>query len=595
MEKVKPDIMDLLRKLATLFNRKEKITFGFLFFFLLIGALLETVGIGLIIPFLGVVTTPEIIFENRILHYFYTALHFQSTNAFLVFVALSMLGIFVLKSIYLFVFYLYQYKFLYAQQAKLGARLLNVYLTKPYTYHLQKNSAEMLRNLNTEVFKVFSYIIGPALLLLSELLVVLSVFMLMLVAAPVTTLLSAVIMAGVVGIFFKFFRKKLTNTGKKEQQNYGEMIKWVNQGLGASKEIKVSGRERFFIEAFSAHAKVYAHSLRFFQLINQTPRLFIETMVVSTILMIILFIILRGQGIESLISTIALYAMSAFRLMPSMNRIVTALSSVRYNKPALDVVYQDLIADEEALPAAEEAEGNDFPTGKPRFRHSIRVEHVYYRYPGADRHVLEDITLDVPIGKSVAFVGESGAGKTTLVDIILGLLEPDKGRVSVDGVSIYEQLPVWKKSIGYIAQNIYLSDDTIRRNVAFGIPEEMIDDKAVWKALEAAQLKEFVEQSPEKLDMFVGERGVRLSGGQRQRIGIARALYHDPEVLFLDEATSALDNATESEVMKAIELLRGQKTLIIIAHRLSTIENCDIVFELKDGALVRTSIARVDA
>ena len=405
---------------------------------------------------------------------------------------------------------------------------------------------------------------------------------------PMATILSALLLGTSVTIFFKLFRKKISTLGEIRQQASGQMIKWINQGLGANKEVKVSGKEQFFIKSFAEQSQLYANTRRFNQLLNEVPRMFIETIVVTTILIIMLFIILRGGDITTLLSTMGLFAMAAFRLMPSINRMVGAVTSIKYNYPALDVIYEDLLVNEEnELLVNKNINLNKQQNViKRTFHQGIKLENVFYRYPNQLEYNIYDVSLEIPVGKSVAFVGPSGAGKTTIVDIILGLLNPEKGRVLVDGKELKEQLTLWQKKIGYIPQSIYLSDDSIRHNVAFGMDDKEIDDDAVWRALRDAEMKEFIEKMPEGLDTFVGERGVRLSGGQQQRIGIARALYHNPEILFLDEATSALDTDTEKEIMKAIDGLKGEKTLIIIAHRLSTIENCDMVFQMQNGKIV---------
>jgi ABC-type multidrug transport system fused ATPase/permease subunit len=319
-------------------------------------------------------------------------------------------------------------------------------------------------------------------------------------------------------------------------------------------------------------------------LLNTIPRYLIETILVATVLTMMVIIMFQGRNTGELVSTMALYAMAAFRLMPSISRIMGLITSIRYSKPGLDVVYEDLFLidnDDSDTPIVESTKNG------PRYFHdSIELKDVSFRYPNQKEYSIRDISLEIPIGTAVAFIGESGAGKTTVVDIILGLFEPEKGKVLVDGRNLKQERIAWQKKIGYIPQSIFLSDDTIRNNVAFGIDNDMVDDREVWRALEQAQLKDFVEGLPHKLDTSVGERGVRLSGGQRQRIGIARALYHNPEILIMDEATSALDNDTEKEIMKAVDGLKGEKTLIIIAHRLSTIENCDIVFKINKGKLV---------
>ncbi len=581
--------MNNIQKLRKLFGRKEQKKFSILFILMIFAALFETLGIGLIAPFVGIVTNPEMIFEQTILLAAYEFLGFQSTNAFLITATMALLGFFILKNLYLVWFYNTQYRVIYNEQVKMSKKLLTAYLKKPYTFHLQRNSADLVRNTNTEIQKVFKGIIVPTFLFVTELLVILSILALLLIMAPIATILSGLILGTSVGVFLRLFRKKIAEAGKAQQSAQGGMIKWVNQGLGAAKEVKVLGREKFFIEAYSNESKKFSHSTRFHELIKQVPRLFIETIVVATILMVILVIMIQTQDLNQLLSTTALFAMAAFRLMPSINRMVTSLTQIRHNKPALDVIYHDIVT--ESLERSTMIDGfkdqNVVESNREKeFTSSIDVENVSFCYPTAHEDAVKDVSLSIPIGQSVAFIGESGSGKTTIVDIILGVLKPSKGLVKVDGKETNEIKKLWQQKIGYIPQSIYLSDDTIRRNIAFGLEDKDIDDQAVWNALEKAQLKDHVSNLPDKLDTFVGERGVRLSGGQRQRIGIARALYHNPEILFLDEATSALDNETEKEIMKAIDGLKGDKTLIIIAHRLSTIENCDIVFTMSNGELI---------
>nr|WP_283248178.1 ABC transporter ATP-binding protein [Bacillus sp. FJAT-50079] len=554
---------------------------------MIVAALLETIGIGLIVPFIGIVTNPKIIQEQAILANLYEKFNFQSTTAFMVFSVLMLLSIFVLKNLYLLLFHYAQYRVILNQQVKLSRNLLKEYLTKPYTFHLQRNTADLLRNVNGEVSKVFQGIILSTFQLLTEALVIICILLLLLVTAPQATLTATLLLSGSVILFFKLFRKKISKLGEEQQKVSGTMIKWVNQGLGAAKEVKVSGKERFFVDAYTKQSQIKANNSRYIKMLDQVPRLFVETLLVSVVLITMLLIIFQGTNTTQLVSTMALFAMAAFRLMPSINRVVAMITMIRYSQPALSVIYEDLYLDKEkSLNQNENQKSEVINNGNRIFTNSIKLKEVSFRYPGQKEYSVKDVSLTIPIGQSVAFIGESGAGKTTIVDIILGLFQPERGQILVDDKNLYEQKSLWQQKIGYIPQSIFLSDDTIRGNVAFGIDLEIIDDDEVWRALEQAQLKEFVKTLPDKLDTTVGERGVRLSGGQRQRIGIARALYHNPEILFMDEATSALDNETEKEIMKAIDGLKGDKTLIIIAHRLSTIENCDIVYKISDGRLV---------
>jgi ATP-binding cassette, subfamily B, bacterial PglK len=574
-------------KVLSLFNKKEKRKLIILFFMMILAALFETIGIGLIVPFVGVVTNPSMIVEQPVLSNLYNFFNFNSTSSFIIFAVIILLTIYVIKNLYLLLFQYTQFRIILNQQVKLSKELFKEYLTKPYTFHLQRNTADLLRNVNGEVSRVFQGIVISSFQLITEILVTTCILILLFIAAPLATFTASILLGGSVIVFFKLFRKKITHLGKEQQTVSGLMIKWVNQGLGASKEVKVSGNERFFIDSYGHQSQIKANNSRYMKMLEQVPRLFIETLLVSVVLITMLIIVFQDRSTSELISTMALFAMAAFRLMPSITRVVSLITTIKYSQPALSVVYNDLFLNKELKQISENSPSSPTNNNKSKtFYDSIKLDKVSFRYPNQKKYSVNSASLTIPIGQSVAFIGESGAGKTTIVDIILGLFTPEKGQVLVDGINLEEQKSIWQKKIGYIPQSIFLSDDTIRGNIAFGVDNKEIDEAEVWRALEQAQLKEFVEALPDQLDTTVGERGVRLSGGQRQRIGIARALYHNPEILFMDEATSALDNETEKEIMKAIDGLKGDKTLIIIAHRLSTIENCDIVFKMNNGKVV---------
>lgn len=575
-----------LKNILQLFNKREKKKLLILFILMVFAALFETIGIGLIVPFVGIATNPSMIQEQAILSYIYELFMFRSTTGFVIFSVVFLLSIFILKNLYLLVFNYVQYRVILNQQVKLSRELFKEYLTKPYTFHLQRNTSNLLRNVNEEVPKVFQGIILSGFQLLTEGLVITFILILLLLTSPVATITASVLLGVSVLLFFKVFRKKVSHLGKEQQKVSGAIIKWVNQGLGASKEVKVSGKENFFINAYTKQSLIKAINSRYMKMLELVPRLFIETLLVSIVLITMLIIIFQGTDTTQLVSTMALFAMAAFRLMPSINRVVALITTIRYSQPALDVIYEDLFINKEQTSNTNHLKGVYSIKGKKTFNKAIQLDKVSFRYPNQTEYSVKEVSLSIPIGQSVAFIGQSGAGKTTVVDIILGLLKPEQGDVLVDGENLYDQLSLWQQKIGYIPQSIFLSDDTIRGNVAFGIDGKKIDDNEVWRALEQAQLKDFVEALPNKLEATVGERGVRLSGGQRQRIGIARSLYHNPEILFMDEATSALDNDTEKDIMKAIDDLKGEKTLIIIAHRLSTIENCDIVYKMNKSRLV---------
>jgi ATP-binding cassette, subfamily B, bacterial PglK len=589
-------VKESIKKLSLLFNKKDKKKLVVLFLMMIFSGVVETVGIGLIVPFVGIVTNPSIIQKQNIISKVYRILHFQSIKEFILFSAVLLIVVFILKNTYLLFYQYVQYKFFINQKVRLSSKMLREYLTKPYSFHLQRNSAELLRNINGEVPKVFDGILISSFQLLTEILVVILILSLLLMQAPLATLTSSFLLGGSVLLFFNMFKKKISQLGIESQKLGRELIKWVNQGLGASKEIKVSGREGYFVNSYNKQNQIMASNSIYKNTLDQIPRYFIETLLVTVVLITMIIVYFKGTDPSKLVSTMTLFAMAAFRLMPSITRIVAMISTIRFSQPGLTVVYDDLlkesgrrkrrrITEEDSTHELKFVKVNE---SKRTFFHSISMENVYFRYPNQESYSIKNVSLQIPIGRSVAFVGASGAGKTTIVDIILGLLEPEKGQVFVDGKDLKDILTLWQEKIGYIPQSIYLSDESIRKNVAFGIPEKDINDLAVKSAIKDAQLLEFVESLPNGLDTLVGERGVRLSGGQRQRIGIARALYHNPEIIFLDEATSALDNETEKEIMKAIDGLKGEKTLIIIAHRLSTVENCDIVFKVDKGHLIST-------
>ncbi|MFS0861492.1 ABC transporter ATP-binding protein [Fredinandcohnia sp. 179-A 10B2 NHS] len=579
--------------MLTLINKNEKKKLVILLFMMIIAALFETLGIGLIVPFVGIVTNPSIIQEQASLSYIYNLFNFNSTTSFIISAVVTLLIVFIVKNLYLLLFQYAQSRVILNQQVKMSGRLFKEYLTKPYSFHLQRNSATLLRNVNREVSKVFNGIVMSGFHLLTEILIISFILVLLIVTSPIATIIVTFLLGGCVLLFFKFFRKKISELGQEQREIGAVLIKWVNQGLGASKEVKVTGKEDFFVNAYSKQNQIMAKNSIFMRILELVPRLFIETVLVLIVLLMMMMIVFQEIDTTELVSTMALFAMAAFRLMPSINRVVGLITNIRYNEPALSIIYEDLFMNRDQIVSQEMKDNyiTKLPSvfGKRSFTKEIKLVNVSFRYPNQKNLSVNDVSLSIPIGKSVAFIGESGAGKTTIVDIILGLFEPEKGSVMVDGKNLFEQRALWQQKIGYIPQSIYLSDDTIRGNVAFGVESTQIKDEDVWRALEQAQLKEYVESLPDKLETNVGERGVRLSGGQRQRIGIARALYNNPEILFMDEATSALDNDTEKDIMRAFDGLKGEKTLIIIAHRISTIENCDIVYKISNGKLVSTT------
>jgi ATP-binding cassette, subfamily B, bacterial PglK len=586
--------LKIITQLRSIFGKREKKLSIILLFLMVVSAFLETIGIGLIVPFIGVVTEPDSIYQNEVLARIYDVLGLHSTQSFIFLAAIGLLVVFLVKNIYLFLFHRVQYKMIFDEQVRLTEKLFKSYLSMPYTFHLQRNTAQLTRNINIEVQNVF-FLITSLFLFVTELLVIVSICLLLLILSPIATILSGTLLGFSIWVFFAFFKTKISTAGIERQQAQGEMLKWVNQGLGAGKELKVLKVEDFFLSNFNRESKKFASAARFHLLINQVPRLYIETIVIATILTLVLVTMLRYDGLATLLSTIALFTMAAFRLMPSMNRLMYALSIIRQYQSSLDVVFEDLAMnkmDPHTDDRKREPFLSDEDLSEKAFVDSIQLNGIVYRYPGSNVDALQNVSLEIPIGRSIAFKGASGSGKTTLIDLILGILTPAEGSIVIDNQDIRSIKDLWQGRIGYVPQQVFLTDDSVRANIAFGINESEIDDERVWSVLEQVELKELVENLPDGLHTILGEQGTRLSGGQRQRVGIARALFRNPEILVLDESTSALDYETETEIMKAVDGLRGEKTLLIIAHRLSTIEKCDIVFTLSNGRVIDSTYQR---
>lgn len=549
-----------------------------LFAMMVVGACFEALGIGLVLPFVALLSTPEQLTQYDSLVWAQQFLGVTEPRVLLMYCGGALLGVYVIKNVYLYAMYWAQYSFVYGSQVRLMRRLLATYLGSPYVFHVQRNSSELVRNLTTEVANVFNRVLVPLFTLIVELLVVLVIAGLLFFVDPFVTLASVAVLGAVGGSFYWLVRKKVLVLGRTQQRHAGSMIKWINQGVGGIKESKVLGREAYFADSFDENSAAYASASRNVAVVQVGPRFIIEVIGIGAMLTALLVIMSRGSVLQEALPILGMFGMAAVRLMPSSTRIISALTQIRNSTPAIEVIFGDL----------QELEGGvEVPPDAPLpFENAIEMHDVVFQYPGTDEPTLHGLSLRIGRGESVAFVGSSGSGKTTTVDVILGLLKPSSGSITVDGVNIADALGSWQQKIGYIAQPTYLMDESLRRNVAFGVPDDEIVDEQVWAALRAAQLADHAEALPDGLDTIVGEHGMRFSGGQRQRIGIARALYHEPEVLVLDEATSALDNETEKEISATISSLAGGRTIITIAHRLSTIRDCDRLYFLEDGKLV---------
>lgn len=564
-------------------GRRQKLQLAGITVMMLIGACLETLGVSMVVPLVLVVTEPGVMEQNPLIKTIcaFCGIHTEKTLVLAITACLA--AIFLIKGFFLLAEYQIQFKFVHDSKIEMQRRLLQTYLNRPYEYFLGTNFSEILQNLTENVnaaFTIFSHILG----LLTEIIVSLFLAAAICLIDPMMTALVSVVLLFLIFFLMKVIRHILEQEGRKRQKYGAEMSKWLLQAVHGIKEIKILRKENYFLENYIRTGKKQLEAERKNVILNRVPRILIESFSVSAMLMGIAVMVLTGNDVGRLLPALSAFAMAAVRLMPSAHRIVTYMNELAYYEPALD----RLAGNFQVLISREEGQPDELP--KPRhltMQKEIVFTNISYHYPNMETNVLTNAEMRIPVGKSVGITGVSGAGKTTAADILLGLLNPQAGRILADGIDISSYYREWLSCVGYIPQMIFMLDDTIRSNIAFGVPAEEVDDNKVWEALEEAQLADFVRSLPEKLDTEIGERGIRLSGGQRQRTGVARALYTNPALLIFDEATSALDHGTEAALMEAIGHLRGKKTMIIIAHRLQTIEMCDMVYRVEDGGIWR--------
>ena len=565
------------RKIWSLLTSAEQRTAVVLLGLMFIGMVLEALGIGLVIPAIALLTQSDFARNYPAFQSVLQSLGNPSQQSLVIGGMLILVGAYLIKVLFLAYLAWRQMRFAFGVQAQLSQRLFTVYLCQPYTFHLQRNSAQLIRNVTSEVGMFSGNVVQSGMVLIAESLVLVGLCCLLLIVEPLGALTVVSVLGTAAWGFYRLTHKRIARWGESRQYHEGLRIQHLQQGLGGAKDVKLLGRETDFLDQYRVHNAQSARAGQLQATLQQLPRLWLELLAVSGLAILVISMLVQNRALEAVLPTLGLFAAAAFRLIPSVNRVLAAVQSLRYVLPVIDILHSEL-----KLDSPEVADTHSLVTP---FRAAVELSQVTYAYPGTAEPALKDISLTIQRGESVGFVGASGAGKSTLVDILLGLFTPDTGEVRVDGKDIQANLRNWQDQIGYVPQTIYLTDDTLRRNVAFGLPNEQIDDAAVQRAIQAAQLKDFVASLPDGLETLVGERGIRLSGGQRQRIGIARALYHDPAVLVLDEATSSLDTATERGVMQAVTALQGSKTILIVAHRLSTVEHCDRLYRLEQGKM----------
>ena len=582
----------LLGKVRAIFDRKQKWQLVGLGIMIFIGGLLETLGVSAMIPVVQALLAPDELmgYIDRIpvVKNLCDALSIKTVKQVTMALLYGMMAIYVIKNLYILLLTYMQNTFITKNRNRMISRVMAEFLNRPYEKYLGADIPTVFRITDSDIPQTFSLILAM-LQLASEAVVSCLIFVVLLLNDPGMTLFIIAVFGLLTLFIVKVFKPRLNRIGARNQAIQSRIAKWRIQATYGLKDVKVLNREEFYVRNYYETGKVGAEVARNYAVLNNMPRLLIETVFIVSVLGFLVVYINGGGDITAMVTTISAFAIAAVRVLPSVNRINTYITEIAYTQPSLDLVYDNL---EEGMKTdAMLAERKAYSqVEKLKLDHQIELSHISFHYPDSDKNIFEDAHMIVPKGKSVGIIGTSGAGKSTIVDILLGLLHAQTGTITCDGVDIFKNYESWLAQIGYIPQSIYLIDESIRDNIAFGIDADKIDEKRIWEVLEEAQLKEFVEELPEGLDTTIGDRGVRLSGGQRQRIGIARALYNDPEILVFDEATSALDNDTEAAVMEAVNSFHGRKTMIIIAHRLNTIEKCDMIYKVENMKLVETTL-----
>ena len=577
-------MLKILKKLTLLLDKKQKRTMFGLIILMVISAFLQTAGVGLLVQVISIVIDPGAVMNSGLAKYVYDLLDMKSFESFSVLIMVLLIVTFIVKNLFLFVQQKLTLAFVYTNQFRTSERMMRNYLRRGYEFYLNADTAVVQRSITSDVNNMYALILS-LLQLLSDIVVSVFIVAYCLSASGVMTILLAVVLLAVMFVIKKILQPIMYKAGKDNQDYYSGLFKWISQTVQGIKEVKIAGKEQYFVSEYRKCGKGYVGAVQRYSLYNQIPKLLIEPVYIIVMVGYMIFLVLSGESTENMIDVFGTLAAAALVLLPCVNRINNQINSISYFEPFFMGVsdnLQDEINGEKVDMSFATDEEEKLPV-----KDSIEMKDITYAYPNTERLIFDHADLTIPVGASVGIVGTSGAGKSTVVDILLGLLEVKTGTIYADGVDTKLHYRKWLKNIGYIPQMIFMLDDTIRKNVAFGVPEDKIDEKRLWDALKEAQLDEFVRTLPEGLETSIGERGIRLSGGQRQRIGIARALYNNPEVLILDEATSALDNDTEKAIMDSINRLHGKKTLIIIAHRLQTIEKCDMVYRVEDGKAKR--------
>ncbi len=580
--------MGIIKKAVIVLGKKKIPSILGLLLLIILGSVAELLGVSTIFPFVNAIMDPGFIDNTPILHKI--SITFKiGTNNMIIAIALGLVVVFILKNVYMIFMNNQIYKFTYRNQRDLACTMMKYYMGQPYIRLREKNSSELIRNISSDSNKCFVVILN-LLQMTSELLISGVLITYLLVTDYVVTLSVVIMLTVSLFLILKTLKKHMVVMGKADREYEAKMNKCVLEAFGGVKEVKITHSEKFFMDDYYHKSTMYAELHRKCDIAGLIPKQAMEVVCIGSLMLSLSIRIAMGADVTTFVPIISVFAVAAFRLLPSVNKISSYINSISFHLPSFNEICSGITEMREATARQKEVEDSDKDIAMDE---SFKLSNICFHYPDSDKNVIENIDLTLKKNESIALIGPSGAGKTTLADIILGVLSPQSGDMLVDGERINDNIYNWQKRLGYIPQSIFLFDDNIRKNIAFGIPEDKIDDDMVWKALEEAQLKTFVEELPDGLDTRIGERGARLSGGQKQRIGIARALYYNPDILVLDEATSALDNDTEKAVMESIEKLQGSKTMIIIAHRLTTVQHCDNIYEVKGGKVIHKDKAEI--
>ena len=581
-------MLKILKKMNRLLDAKQKRLMVLIVFLMLIGGILESLSISVVIPVIEVLLDPDAVVNNKYMAWLYNTLHLQSITQFTIVMMLALIGAFVLKNLFLFLQSVVQLKFVYTNQFATSRKMMINFMNRPYEYYLNADTAVIQRSITSDVNNMYGLILS-SLQLVSEAVVFACLVAVLLVVDAKMIMTIAALLIVVLFLIKVVIKPIMVKAGQENQDYYSGLFKWIEQSVMGIKEIKIANKEQYFINEYAKCGFGYVSAVQRYNLYNSTPRLLIETVCIAGLVLYMLVVMLQGASVTEMMPQLTTFGLAAMRLIPSANRINNYLTSISYFEPFFMGVSDNLQEDihDDSIEYDVAAYEHAKEVVKMDIKKEIVLQDITYKYPNTETLIFNHADMNIPIGAAIGIVGTSGSGKTTIVDVMLGLLNLQTGKIMADGVDVQTNYEGWLKNIGYIPQTIFMIDSTIRKNVAFGFADEDIDDERVWEVLKEAQLDEFVRGLPEGLDTGIGERGIRISGGQRQRIGIARALYEDPEVLVLDEATSALDNDTEAAIMDSINRLHGKKTLVIIAHRLQTIEKCDMVFRVENGKINR--------